>query len=325
MRRLAYIALDHGARLTLGALAARLPGAWVEAEPSQWKRTLEAEGIGLLVCGTSDSVRGRATERAARLAAARLELPLVVVEDFPGNFDAIAQASPQLLCVESEFAARLARRKSGKDALPVHVGPAIRYDALRRRLSELRAHRESSDAVLWIGQPETSESLATLRLILPELRATNIRVWLRAHPRDEGYACGAYTELRDRGSPAVDDVTAWSLEECLRRRPRLIVTQFSSVAVEAGFWGIPALHVLLPDAGGKRLAETKGYAIPPWCTAGAAFCVTSCAEVKDVLSAALDDERPRRLALERFDDYFMVGVEGVPRLVNVLYNQGFLQ
>jgi hypothetical protein len=145
----------------------------------------------------------------------------------------------------------------------------MRYDDLRSRLHSLRSpSAEFANAVLWIGQPETEDSLTTLRRLVAALSGHGVRVWLRAHPRDPGHGRGAYTGL------GLEDVSWLPLEECLARRPRLAVTQFSSAAIEAGFWGIPSLNVLFPDAGGRTLAAKKGYSIPPWCEEGAAFLIS---------------------------------------------------
>jgi len=305
MKKVAYVAVDHGPRATLEAIAARIPGT----------SALES-GTELLICGTSDTVAGREVEARARIAARERGVPFVVIEDFPGNYTAVPNGAPDALFVESEFAAGLARSKEA--ALRVQVVPAVRYDPLRRRLPELRAVQSSEDAVLWIGQPETADSLETLRRLLAPLAALQCRVWMRAHPRDEGYARGAYAGLQ------VENVTALPLEECLARRPALVITQFSSVAIEAGFWGIPALNVLFNDVGSRTLFAKKGYSVPPWCEAGASFLIVERPHVHEILDQALGSAEARRGVQEAFDDYFKVREEGVPALINLLYNQGLL-
>jgi hypothetical protein len=244
-------------------------------------------------------------------------VPCVVIEDFPGNYAAVPNAEPHTLFVESEFAAALARSK--EPALRVEVVPSVRYDPLRRRLDELRNTTTASErAVLWIGQPETVDSLETLSRLLPALIARGMRMWLRAHPRDEGHARGAYAALQ------TEDLTALPLEDCLARRPRLVITQFSSVAIEAGFWGIPSLNVLFDDVGSRTLAAKKGYSVPPWCEAGASFLIMQRRDVDIVLDRALDSAEARRGVMEAFDRYFRVREEGASALINLLYNQGLL-
>jgi len=315
LAKVAYLAMDGGPKATLRSLRQQLPGGWIK-HPEDFPAVLASEKIGLLFCGTSDATAGRDVEARARLFARKQGIPCVVIEDFPGNYPAVQGGEPRLLIVDSEFAARLACAKEA--ALRVEVVPAVRYDPLRRRLAELRAVQSSEDAVLWIGQPETADSLETLRRLLAPLAALQCRVWLRAHPRDEGYSRGAYADL------GLEDVTSRPLEECLARRPRLVITQFSSVAIEAGFWGIPALNVLFADVGGRTLAAKKGYSVPPWCEAGAAFAILQPRDVDRVLDRALGSTEARRRVIEAFDHYFQVHAEGAPKVINLLYNQGLL-
>jgi hypothetical protein len=251
------------------------------------------------------------------MAARNIRIPCAVLEDFAGNYWPMPGASPTLVWVESDFAGRLARAKD--PSVRLWVGPNVRYDGLRRRLAQLRgAQAEFDDAILWIGQPEAEDSLITLRRLLPALSVHSIPVWLRAHPRDTGYSDGAYAGLD------VEDVTSSALEDCLARRPRLVITQFSSVAIEAGFWGIPSLNVLFPDAGGRTLASKKGYSVPPWCDQGAAFLLVDAQDTDKVLDRALGSEDARNSVMQAFDGYFKVREEGAPVLINLLYNQGLL-
>jgi hypothetical protein len=320
VRNVGYVAVDHGARLTLEALASRLGGLWPNIPcdgRDDWAEVLQARGLELLLSGTSDSQQGRSLEAGACAAANALGIPVVMVEDFPGNFVAAPDTRPRLLCVESEFAARLAADKMA--GMAIHVGPAIRYDQLRRTYKALRRSTQEADsAVLWIGQPETADSLETLRRLRPALAERSVRVWLRAHPRDAGYRHGSYAGLD------VEDVTSLPLEECFARRPRLVITQFSSVAIEAGFWGIPSLNMLFGDAGAKTLAAKKGYSVPPWCQEGAAFLLVEPREIGNVLDRALGSTEARNSVMQAFDRYFRVCEEGAPALINLLYNQGLL-
>jgi hypothetical protein len=323
LAKIGYIAADAGPKATLESVAQRLPGHWLKDvwhSPRQLQETLRAERIGLLFCGTSDTAAGRGFEARARIAANALALPCVVIEDFPGNYVDVPGGPPRVLFVESEFAARLARAKSGEE-LPVEICPAVRYDGLRRTLAGLRrAKSDAQNAVLWIGQPETADSLETLRRLLPAIVARGAALWFRAHPRDEGYARGAYRALLE----AAEDLTSSPLSEVLARRPALVATQFSSVAIEAGFWGICALNVLFTDLGGRTLAAKKGYAVPPWCEQGAAFLILQERDVDKVLDRALGSRDARAQVLQCFDLYFNVHEEGCQSLINVLYNHGFL-
>lgn len=213
MRKIGYVAVDRGAKLTLQALADGLAGRWLGFDD-----VVRAQDIELLICGTSDTMSGRALEADARIAARLAGVPCVVIEDFPGNYVEVPEGRPRILFVESEFAARLARVKSG-DILAIHVCPAVRYDALRRRLGVIRGAQPSTPgrAVLWIGQPETADSLETLKRLLPALAARAAALWFRAHPRDEGYGRGAYQSLLNAAGLVVEDLTSNPLADVDRK------------------------------------------------------------------------------------------------------------
>lgn len=329
MRRVGYVAFDRGPKATLEALASALPGLWLARlglEPESCASVMRAQGIELLICGTSDTTEGRKGEAAARRAARWLGMPVVVVEDFPGNYSEVPEGEPHLIFVESEFAATLAREKAADGSLSVQICPSVRYDELRRKLEKLRRQSEecSQDTVLWVGQPETRDSFETLKRLLPALAAHGTTLWFRAHPRDEGYVRGAYESLFNEAGLTVEDLTSRPLGDCLARRPRLLLTQFSSVGIEAGFWGICALNALFSDLGARTLAAKKGYAVPPWCEKGAAFLILHQADVEKTLDTALNSMEARAQAMRSFDRYFMVHEEGSQSLINVLYNHGFL-
>jgi hypothetical protein len=286
--------------------------------------TLHRRGVDLLIVGTSDTAEGRLRESAARVAARTLDIPCVVMEDFAGNYYDVPLAPPSVVFVDSEAAAAQVRGKTSGSLL-VEIYPCARYDPLRRRIGELRKDSiPDAAAVLWIGQPETEDCLSTLRQLMKALHKHGTPLWFRAHPRDHGYRGGAYHELLRNAGIEVADMTPVALEECLAKRPRLIATQFSSVAIEAGFWGIPAFNILLPDAGGERLLARKGYAVPHWCEEGAAFLATAADQVAPELERALASQSARTDVQASFDRYFAVGEESAPAIINVLYNQGFL-
>jgi hypothetical protein len=327
-RQVAYLGVDAGPASTVAAIAAGLPGRKLDCAVSsarEFQAQLSQHEIELLVCGTSDSSHGREVERFGRAAAAAAGIPAVIVEDFPGNYFHVSAAPAEVVVVESEFAADLARVRNATTRSGIFVCPSVRYDPLRARLDGLRKSAPGlSTAMLWAGQPETRDCIATLARLAPPLAKHRVKFWFRAHPRDEGYRGGAYAPLLETAGLDFEDVSAEPMDSLFERRPALLVTQFSSAAIEAGFWGIPALHVLYPDAGAARLLEKKGYSTLPWCEAGAAFRVDSEEQTEAVLEQALRDRSARLSVLERFDRYFQVHSRGVPRLIEFLYNQRLL-
>ena len=326
-----FVAVDGGAREALAPVAAQCGSALAdcaahEAESdAYWTQTIVSERPVLLVVGTSDSARGRIVEGAARTAAKRAGLPVVAIEDFPGNYYDVAGGEASLVLVESPAARALCIQKFGVRAPRVEVAIAARYDPYRARLAELRARTAQCWAaparkttVLWAGQPETDDALHTLRVLLPVLREHVVELLFKAHPRDAGYTAGAYRSLLEASGVAVSDLTSASVEDALSKAPWLIVTQFSSIAIEGGFFGVPSLWVLLPEAGGARLEEKKGYRMPPLCAAqGAAYAADTHA-LAEAFERTVCDLDFRKNLMRCFDDYFAVSQCGMAHLMKLL-------
>lgn len=315
-----FVAVDGGARAALEHVAACGGSALhdVSSDAAEscgyWSGLLEAAKPAALVVGTSDSERGRRVEARARRAARSAALPIVAIEDFPGNYAHVASGEATAVIVESAAAADLCTRKLGACAPPLVVAAPARYDPYRSRIDELRRHTAQqwaldparSSTVLWAGQPETEDCLHTLAALLPALRHLNADVAFKAHPRDAGYLAGAYRRVFDAAGVRYRDVTASSVHDVLAAAPRLVVTQFSSLAIEAGFFGIPSLWVLLPEAGAARLKEKKGYEMPALALAGGAWAVTDTPALRAACARSLDDEDARANLMRAFDAYFDV-------------------
>ena len=316
------VAGDEGARAACAPLL-RFPG--VVAVDSIPQHTAARA----LLCGTSDSAAGRAVESTARRAARGAGLRVVALEDFPGNYWDLKGGEADIVVVESETSAVLCRARLGNRCPELWVSPSPRYDALRIRVEELRqryARRvRAQRLVLWAGQPETDDAVATLQRALPALRRLRAGLLFRAHPRDPGHARGEYRRLLDGGAIPARDVTALPLEECFALAPELVLTQFSSIGVEAGFYGIPAVHLLYADAGGKSLREKKGLSMLPWCTEGAAFALELPGGEEELLRTALGDYDARARVIAAFDEYFRVQAEALPALGTRLYNHGLIE
>ena len=327
--RFVLVACDGGARDALMPLAVALDISLADVASAEcvdevyWGRRFTESAATLLVVGTSDSVQGRRVESAARRAARAAGLPIAAIEDFPGNYFDVPDGEATLVLAESAQAHALCAQKLGNSAPRVEILSPARYDVYRAKLGALRSatelHWHADDPhvprVLWAGQPETGDCLHTLEALIPALRATGAKLILKAHPRDPGYAGGDYQKLLADAAIACEDVTMTSVADALAGGPRLVVTQFSSVAIEAGFHGIPGLCVLLPGAGGTRLREKKGYDVPPFCTAGALAYVTCVEEVQRSFTRALLDSNYRADLLRCFDSYFQVRACSIDTLV----------
>lgn len=281
----------------------------------------------MVIAGTSGSIRGRAIESAARRAATDAGKKVVVVEDYPGNYFHVAGSHTDLLVVDSEFSGCINREKFSTRCPPQFVCPPFRYDPYRARAVELRARTQAqwlddprrSLKVLWAGQPETDDALGTLERLCPLLRRHDAGLLFKAHPRDRGYKDGRYQNLFLASGIPVTDVTSLGLDDCMALAPRLLVTQFSSMAIEAGFYGIPSVHFLYPDIGGKRLLDLKGFGVTPWCEAGASILINGYSGEEETFATALLDETVRRNTMAKFDAYFHTAGFVAPFFVDYLH------
>lgn len=309
--RIALAAVDDGPRSTLDPVARQLAtdlprfeGGAAEDEP-YWMDAFTRAGIRLLVVGTSNSARGRRVESAARRAAARGGVPVAAIEDYPGNYYELPDCPTRLLIVESAFSERVYRARSNAPP-PIVIIPPARYDRWRG-LGRRTVVPRAPHAVLWAGQPETNACVATLEWLFPQLAGLPLKLLFRAHPRDPALGSHVYHELIAHAGVECADVSAEPVEATLARQIDLVVTQFSSIAVDAGFAGVPSLHVLLPHAGGGLLRRLKGYDIPAICDAGAAFLAVG--GPRDApLGTALLDAAARERVMVRFRTLYAADV-----------------
>jgi hypothetical protein len=324
---------DEGAQSALRPLAAAMPSFMgcnrdsACSADDYWHALFRLHRARGLVCGASDSPAGRALEASARRAASLARIPVVVIEDFPGNYHEVPGGPADLLVVESAPVVALTRSKFGSACPQTTALGQARYDPLRRAARLCRAvlcdQATAPDrpvSVLWAGQPETRDCLLTLKVLIPILAARGFELLFKAHPRDAGYRTGAYDSLLADAGVTHRDVTHLTSEQALLLAPRLAITQFSSTAIEAGFAGIPGLNVLLPDAGGARLMEKKGYQIPPHCVAGAAAYVMHGDELAGALYRLIDEPAARENLVRCFDSYYCTDELMLPRLAALIEN-----
>lgn len=325
-----FVAVDGGAREALAPVAAHCgsaledtAGAAAETD-DWWAERFTARPPDLLVAGTSDSARGRRVESAARRAAHDARIPAAAIEDFPGNYYDVPGGEAALVLVESAAARTSVLQRLGHRAPRVEVATPARYDRYRTALAEARHvtarswSAQSRASVLWAGQPETGDGVRTLEALLPVLRDHGAALIFKAHPRDPGYAAGMYRPLLDASHIPVSDLTDASVEAAFALAPRLTVTQFSSIAIEGGFFGVPSLWVLLPEAGGVRLREKKGYPVPPLCIAGGAAHATGAHALAAVFEQAFTDIAYRENLMRCFDDYYRVRESGAELTARLL-------
>lgn len=332
--KISMVAVNHGPWQALEPLTASGAFSFSDIEIGNgmeldwWVRKLSSDQCDALVVGTSDGKEAFEIEALARIAANVCGLPFVVIEDYPGNYRHVDGGAATLLVVDSEFGRRLHQNRLRGRCPPIWVCKAARYDALRKASADNRwqlssgwhPDTERGAVVLWAGQPETEDGLATLERILPVLTEMHVHLLFKAHPRDAGYRAGAYQGIFKACGLGYTDVTDHILAGCMALGPRLVLTQFSSMAVEAGFYGVPSVHLLYQDIGGKRLHGKKGFDLPPWCEAGAAFVITETDHHKQILHRALWDEKSRVGVMDSFDVYFGIEELTTPSLIRKIFS-----
>lgn len=289
-----------------------------------WEKYMQRNDVSGIVVGTSRSESGFALEVGCRTVARRLGLPVVCIEDYPGNYQHLADAEADLLIVESDFAVNSTNKRLGSACPIIAVGASLRYDHLRRQKNVAISFKPKSKNVLWIGQPETEDSLISLSRLLPKIENLELKLLFRAHPRDLGYSRGCYRHLFKRYLGVIQDVSVLPMEHVFGLRPCLTLTHFSSLAIELGFYGIPLVHLLFPDAGGARLKSLVGYCVPHVCEAGASVAISSEKDLDLVLLRVIEDDAVRLNMMERFGSYFDTAVPQANKVIsriNSLFTQ----
>jgi hypothetical protein len=304
--RIGLFAIDHGPRAILQKL-----DDFDDYEVVNNALFADAEYDGIVI-GTSGSQVGVELESKARLNAKRKNIPMIIIEDYPGNYKQIDGGIPDLLIVEHEFSYDQCIRKYGTHSPVISIIPNPRYDDLRnsaaRVYSELLGlleNNEKPEAVIWAGQPETEDALITLNQIMPIVKSSGIKFLFKAHPRDKGYEKGEYAKISHFFADLWEDVSSLNLLECIKEyNPRIILTHYSSLSIEAGFYGIPTINILFKNSGGKALHLQKGYSELPWCLEGGAVSVNDVSSFQVNLAELLFDMKLRQTVLSNFIYWF---------------------
>jgi UDP-N-acetylglucosamine:LPS N-acetylglucosamine transferase len=280
---------------------------------SDWKNLehfLHSSGIKAVIRSSSENVEERNPEDLASVAASNLGLPVFVVEDFPGNYWFKPNQRLDGLFVEGDSLTTL-HQSRGIEPKAIHNTGNPRYDALLHLDTDLIRHTarqalglSDEPTMLWAGQPDGDNSFQALERILSRFTSPNTVLLFRAHPRDPAYNLGKYTSLMTNTSPRVLDVSSYPNVTDLYCASDLIITQFSSAGVEAGYLGVPALFVLFNDLGKEYLRSLKGYDSLPWCEEGCAFLLEREEEVSNILNTALFNTSSRKHIISGFQSRF---------------------
>lgn len=287
------------------AAAARAEGLAFSRPPRRWEAWFRRRKISAVLRGTSELPERSNVEAAAARADARGGLPVFALEDFPGNYLGPAAGLTGLFVEFSSLKVHHAKR--GLPAARVHAFGNPRYarlprPALTRAAARRRLRLGSGYAVLWAGQPDGGYCRRTLLALAPALRELGATLLFRAHPRDETWAGGGY--LRPLQGLRVIDLTAELDPRAALAAADLVVTQFSSMAIEAAAGGVPALFALLPGAGARYLESRGGLTSLPWCESGAAFLLSRKKDAPAILARALGDLPARRAVVRAMKAHF---------------------
>jgi hypothetical protein len=275
-----------------------------------WIEALSKLNVVGVVLSTSKSESGFIVESFCCIAAKELGLLVVVIEDYPFNFNSAIRSFVDLILVESDFVKNEYLRSGMFDVESIETGALIRYENIRAVALSLRQRStnriDKKSRVLWLGQPETHNCLASLERIMPSIKSLGLNLDFRAHPDDFGYYdADNYANLFYNYKDCLEDVSFLKIDSCVQRNPIFAITQFSSLAIELGFQGIPSLHLLYEDLGGAFFLHKNGRVKPVICEVGASPIITKAGEEYSALSK-LKLESYRNSIIDAFNNYYSI-------------------
>ncbi len=280
-----------------------------------WIHFLKKNNILGLFCGTSQSDKGFQFERNLRIAAFRLGLPIICIEDFPGNYNDVNETETSILIVENEFSLRLYKNR-GIRVPNFLIFPSIRYDYLRSNIGEASA-KCLNHSVLWAGQPEYQYNFNSLIRIAPKLKELSLTLMFRAHPGDIEYHNGTYAKYFNSLNLSWLDVTNKPIEPDFFQKISLVFTQFSSLGIEAGFYGVPTVNVLFNDAGLQLLLEKTGSDELMTVKHNAAFLIND-KESLENMGFFFKDLTLRAEVIRNFKELYRVNEKQLPKLFSTI-------
>jgi len=274
-------------------------------------RYLSEENVNAILRSSPDLSVRNDVESKIGLAAQELNIPVFVIEDYPGNYFKATSERLDSLYVEGEYSLELhVGRGIPRERIKIFGNP--RYDQLYnfdtetvRRLSRRKLGLDDAPVLLWAGQPDGENSYTTLTRLLSNFSIRDYTLLFRAHPRDTTYKQGRYQKLNTYGLHKVIDVTDFSDPIKLYCTADLVATQYSSAGVEASHLGIPAVYLLFDDLGKSELLRSKGYDLLPWCREEGAYLIADEEQVDEVMRTALFDGESRTRTKNIFRHKFM--------------------
>lgn len=269
---------------------------------NDWESYLKAEKFDGVVLSTSRSNAGAQLEFDCLFAANRLDLFTAVIEDYQFNFQPKKALKINLLLVENKTIKDCYASSFRNLVDVVDEGALIRYSGLTSQNYSLVPQ---GSKILWVGQPETDPSIKVLERLLPILRKHNLLLYFKAHPRDIGYSsANRYQFFFDKFKGNIFDVSSLSVEQCMALVPSLLITRFSSMAITAGHYGIPSLHVLYEDIEYRYYRKMYTNQAPMICQMEASFLIKSEKDSEQVLLRATFDAKARKIIFQNFFKHY---------------------
>lgn len=299
------VAVDRGPRETLFPLGdndAFIFFNW-GGQPVDWIDLFRSQNLDGVILSTSRSAAGRQLELECLRVANHLNLFTAVIEDYHFNFYSNCALRVNLLLVEHRKVKEEYINQFRNKIDVIDEGALIRYSGVTNRNINLVS---AGSNVLWIGQPETKPSIVVLEQILPILQAANIGLYFKAHPRDDGYALGSYRNLISRYEKYFFDVSGMPILSCMTLAASLVITRFSSLAIMAGYYGIPSIHILYNENENNCYRKMYPNKFPVICELGASFLINTQNHQKKELLRAIFDEDARSTVFQNFIKHYQI-------------------
>lgn len=314
------VGVDHGPYETLTPLGnnAAFSIFKFSGHPVDWRDLFRSQNFDGVILSTSRSNAGAQLELECILAANHLNLFTAVIEDYHFNFQANSALKVNLLLVENQKVRDEYINKFENSIDAIHEGALVRYSSIAHQDCNLVSRGSN---VLWIGQPETSPSIEVLKQMLPILQEANIVLHFKAHPRDDGYALGSYRDLFTRFGKHFIDVSDLPIPSCIALAPSLLITRFSSLAITAGYFGIPSLHILYNEIEKDYYKKMYSDRFPVICELGASFLISSKNDQKQELFRAIFDENARNTVFQNFNKYYRIDEHYCKSVIDKIFTE----
>ncbi len=294
---------------------------------SKWctiEHFLRDSGVTNIIRSSSETSNKLNLEILTSISANKLNIPVYVIEDFPGNYHHIYEEHIERLFIEQESLIALHEgRGVDPSIIKVVSNPRyhnmLKYDVAQYRkqgISNLQLGPEPH--IMWCGQPDCSNSFKTLSRIIEYYNTKEVTILFRAHPQDDLYNSGYYGPLLNNSSINIIDVSTYDNIIELYCASKIVMTQFSSTAVEASYLGIPAVFVLFRDIGKPYLKRLKGYDTIPYTLNECSFHIELEEDIQTTLDNAIYDETYRDIILNNFNDHYGNLANGVTCIIEAI-------